>query len=298
MQCQCLCQPLQLKFAFLKCTLRRGLIVRERLERSSGSQAPVLRSAGLKKGLCMEPKRNPSIIQGDMAAKPSFAEPEFKFLRWLAERPHVDMEDFTSKAIATDKLAERFDIEGWIEVRTTTALGGGPRITHSADGVMEISCAPVREGEWFSPIQMGEPWWPYFFTDTLRKVRRPHWKQRLNEFCSGVAELFQDCGRAPVEMRVTPAGRRALIEHETLPAAKSKATAPHRSRAGTGAISLAGKALEAWQTMHPNSSPYHPSRRKLRPDVYDWIKDHGPEGYNLPSRGSFERYIREWERQQ
>jgi len=121
-------------------------------------------------------------------------------LQQLADLNFWDIEILWDRFDLDIKVLERFDAEGFIELREV--------------GLYQDSNTTMRtkEGPWYSPLSKSKSWSYYFPRDnddrkmrtSSREIFPP--EQRL---------IFTMFNSAPVEVRVTETGRRALVEKDS-----------------------------------------------------------------------------------
>ena len=137
-------------------------------------------------------------------------------LQQLADRNFWDIEILWDRFDLDIKVLERFDAEGFIELREV--------------GLYQDSNTTMRtkEGPWYSPLSKSKSWSYYFPRDNDDRKMRTSRQEILPPEQRLIFTMFNS---APVEVRVTEAGRRALIQHRTGSAISNTATKKRKRKA-------------------------------------------------------------------
>ena len=132
---------------------------------------------------------------------------DFDVLESLALRDKWDIETLWNRV--TIETLERFDAAGWIQLRRVGLRHVPP------------STPTVDPKPWHSPIESGESWATYFPNENREGLPRQSLKPLREHFTTPLiggmhAVLVYDLNTsAPVEVRVSEVGRRALIACRT-----------------------------------------------------------------------------------
>ena len=121
-------------------------------------------------------------------------------LQHLADRNFWDIEILWDRFDLDIKVLERFDAEGFIELREV--------------GFYKDSNTTMRtkEGPWYSPLSKSKSWSYYFPRDNDDRKMRTSRREILSPEQQLIFTMFNS---ALVEVRVTEAGRRALVDKDS-----------------------------------------------------------------------------------